>query len=79
MRILYSIVGRDTETQSPAIALPQLTKKIVYLGWFSNDPQTILINHILLLYKYGGRRGVRRREHGSQTCVGATETPGQRT
>ena len=43
------------ETQrwcSPAIALPQLTEKIVYLGWFSNDPQTILINHILLLYKY---------------------------
>ena len=43
------------ETQkwcSPAIALPQLTEKIVYLGWFSNDPQTILINHNLLLYKY---------------------------
>ena len=43
------------ETQrwcSPAIALPQLTEKIVYLGWFSNAPQTILINHILLLYKY---------------------------
>ena len=43
------------ETQkwcSPAIALPQLTEKIVYLGWFSNDPQKILINHILLLYKY---------------------------
>ena len=37
---------------SPAIALPQLTEKIVYLGWFSNDPQTILIDHILLLYKY---------------------------
>ena len=30
------------ETQkwcSPAIALPQLTEKIIYLGWFSNDPQ----------------------------------------
>ena len=43
------------ETQrwcSPAIALPQLTEKIVFLGWFSDDPQTILINHILLLYKY---------------------------
>ena len=43
------------ETQrwcGPAIALPQLTEKIVYLGWFSNDPRTILINHILLLYKY---------------------------
>ena len=43
------------ETQrwcSPAIALPQLTEKIVYLGWLSDDPQTILINHILLLYKY---------------------------
>ena len=43
------------ETQrwcGPAIALPQLTEKIVYLGWLSNDPQTILINHILLLYKY---------------------------
>ena len=43
------------ETQrwcSPAIALPQLTEEIVYLGWFSNDPQTILTNHILLLYKY---------------------------
>ena len=42
------------ETQrwcSPAIALPQLTEKTVYMGWFSNDPQTILINHILLLYK----------------------------
>ena len=25
---------------------------MVYLGWFSNDPQTILINHILLFYKY---------------------------
>ena len=24
---------------------------MVYLGWFSNDPQTILINHILLFYK----------------------------
>ena len=43
------------ETQkwcSPAIALPQLTEKIVYLGWFSNDPQKILINHTLPLYKY---------------------------
>ena len=43
------------ETQrwcSPAIARPQLTEKIVYLGWFSNSPQTILINLILLLYKY---------------------------
>ena len=43
------------ETQrwcSPAIALPQLTEKIVYLEWFSNDPQRILIDHILLLYKY---------------------------
>ena len=37
---------------SPAITLPQLTEKIVYLGWLSNDPQIILINHILLLYKY---------------------------
>ena len=37
---------------SPTIALPQLTEKIVYLGRFSNDPQTILISHILLLYKY---------------------------
>ena len=29
------------ETQrwcSPAIALPQLTEKTVYLGWFSNNP-----------------------------------------
>ena len=43
------------ETQkwsSHTITLPQLSEKIVYLGWFSNDPQTILINHILLLYKY---------------------------
>ena len=43
------------ETQrwcSPAIALLQLTEKTVYLGWLSNDPQTILINHILHLYKY---------------------------
>ena len=37
---------------SRTITLPQLSEKIVYLGWFSNDPQTILINHILLLYKY---------------------------
>ena len=37
---------------SHTITLPQLSEKIVYLGWFSNDPQTILINHILLLYKY---------------------------
>ena len=37
---------------SPAIALPHLTEKIISLGWSSNDPQTILINHILLLYKY---------------------------
>ena len=37
------------ETQrwcSPAIALSQLTDKIVHLGWFSNDPQKSLINHI---------------------------------
>ena len=30
------------ETQkwcNPAISLPQLTEKIVYLGWFSDDPQ----------------------------------------
>ena len=43
------------ETQrwcSSAIAISQLTEKIVYLGWLSNDPQTILINHILLLCKY---------------------------
>ena len=45
-------MGRDTEVEQPIIALPQLSEKIVYLGWFSNDPQTILINHILLLYKY---------------------------
>ena len=37
---------------SHTITLPQLSEKIVYLGWFSNDPQTILINHILLLYEY---------------------------
>ena len=37
---------------SRTITLPQLSEKIVYLGWFSNDRQTILINHILLLYKY---------------------------
>ena len=24
----------------------------MYLGWFFSDPQTILINHILLLYKH---------------------------
>ena len=29
-----------------------IREKIVYLGWFSNDLQTILINHILLSYKY---------------------------
>ena len=43
------------ETQkwsSRNIKLPQLSEKIVCLGWFSNDPRTILINHILLLYKY---------------------------
>ena len=37
---------------SHTITLPQLSEKIVYLGWFSDDLQTILINHILLLYKY---------------------------
>ena len=37
---------------SHTITLPQLSEKIVYLGWFSNDPQTNLINHILLLYEY---------------------------
>ena len=44
-----------TETQkcnSPTIRLPHPSDKIVYLEWFSNDTQTILINHILLLYKY---------------------------
>ena len=43
------------ETQkwsSRTITLPQLSEKILYSGWFSNDPQTILIDHILLLYKY---------------------------
>ena len=34
------------------MTLLQLSEKIVYLGWFSNDPQTISINHILLLYRY---------------------------
>ena len=28
------------------------TLGIVYLGWLYNDPQTILINHIILLCKY---------------------------
>ena len=37
---------------SHTITLPQLSEKIVYLGRLSNDPQTNLINHILLLYKY---------------------------
>ena len=37
---------------SHTVALPQLSEKIIFLGWFSNDPQTNLINHILLLYKY---------------------------
>ena len=40
------------ETQkwnSLTITLPQLSEKIVYLGWFSNDTQTFLINHILLI------------------------------
>ena len=37
---------------SHTITLLQLSEKIVYLGWFSSDPQTNLINHILLLYKY---------------------------
>ena len=34
------------------MTVPLLSEKIVYLGWFSNDTQTILINHILILYKY---------------------------
>ena len=37
---------------SLTITLLQLSEKIVYLGWFSNETQTILINRILLLYKY---------------------------
>ena len=43
------------ETQnwsSLSITLPQISEKVVYLGWFSNDTQTISINHILLLCKY---------------------------
>ena len=37
---------------SPTITLSKLSEKVVYSGCFSNDPQTILINHTLLLYKY---------------------------
>ena len=58
------------ETQkwsSRTITLPQLSEKIVCVGWFSDDPQAILINHILLLYKYFlySRRNDRRKENFS--------------
>ena len=37
------------------ITLPQLSEKIVYLGWFSNDPQTILIDHFTFWWSAGYR------------------------
>ena len=43
------------ETQkwsSRTLTLSQLSERVVYLGWFSSDLQTILLNPILLLYKY---------------------------
>ena len=33
------------------VTLPELTEKIIYLGWFEDHPHNILVNHIILLYK----------------------------
>ena len=33
------------------IILPELTEKIIFLGWFEDHPHNTLINHTILLYK----------------------------
>ena len=33
------------------IILPELTEKIIFLGWFEDHPHKTLINHTILLYK----------------------------
>ena len=43
--------AKTQKWSSLTIIFLQLSEKIVYLGWFSNDTQTILINQILLLYE----------------------------
>ena len=32
--------------------LPHLSEKVTHLGWLSDEPNWILVNHIILLYKY---------------------------
>ena len=34
------------------LKLPYLSEKVIHLGWLSDKPNWILINHIILLYKY---------------------------
>ena len=37
---------------SPIFKLPNLSEKIVFLGYLNEETNNILINHIILLYKY---------------------------
>ena len=37
---------------SPIFKLPNITKKIIFLGYLNEEMSNILINHIILLYKY---------------------------
>ena len=34
------------------LKLPHLSEKVVHLGWLSDEPNWILVYHIILLYKY---------------------------
>ena len=34
------------------LKLPHLSEKVIHLGWLSEQPKWILVNHIILLYKY---------------------------
>ena len=34
------------------LELPQLSEKIVYVGFLLDEPNSILMNHIIMLYKY---------------------------
>ena len=52
MRTLHSIVSRDTEMVQSCYCSSTANRENSLFGMVSNDPQTILINHILLLYKY---------------------------